>query len=228
MEKKEKIFTENLKLSKEIFIIGPLFNKRLSITRKESSFLFIDGGSQFFDYVQKVFIDSLPFEGPLFFNSLKVGDGDSFKGTLDIKLSVNKNYSDLAYGLQLIKPFLEKVSLLGFLGGRKDHELFNLGEIHKVLLSPLVQQSSVFYLDKSFICFPPGAHNTNIEGTFSLFVLEKAKVTITGSVKFPLLNPTTIDPLSSFCLSNICHGEVVIQSDKPIFLYLPTEKGLNE
>ena len=228
MEEKEKIFVENLKLSKEIFIIGPLFTKSLKISNKQSSFLFIDGGSHFFNHIQDFFFNSFPDGNPPAFNSLKIGDGDSYNGSLDTKLSVNKSFSDLAYGFKFIKPSLEKVNLLGFLGGRRDHELFNLGEAHKLLLSDQINKKAKLIFDKSFICFPPGTHSVNLEGTFSLFALEKASITLTGQIKYPLPSLTEIGLLSSQCLSNISFGEIFIQSNKPIFLYTPEKVDLDE
>lgn len=228
MEKKEKIFVENLKHSKEIFIIGPLFKENLAISKRESSFLFIDGGSRFFDYVQKVFLDSFPNSTSTHFNTLKIGDGDSYDGTLDTKLPVCKNFSDLSYGLKFVVPSIEKVNLLGFLGGRKDHELFNLGEAYKILLSNQVDKKAKFLFDQSFICFPPGNNSVTLDGTFSLFVLEEASISITGQIKYPLPTPTKIEPLSSLGLSNLSYGEFFIKSDKPTFIYIPPKVDLNE
>lgn len=228
MKKKENIFAENLKLSKEIFIIGPLFKKSLKITNKESSFLFIDGGSHFFEDIQQTFFNSFDDEAATHFNSLRIGDGDSYQGVLDIKLSINKNFSDLAYGLKFIKTSLEKVNLLGFLGGRKDHELFNLGEAHKVLLSNKVNRKVKFLFDQSFIGFPPGRHTLKLDGIFSLFVIEEAEITITGQIKYPLISPTKVLPLSSQGLSNVGNGEFFIQSNKPVFLYIPPKANLND
>ena len=89
-----------------------------------------------------------------------------------------------------------------------------------MLLSNQVNNKVKFLFDQSFICFPPGHHNVRLNRTFSLFVLEEAKITISGQVKYPLTNPTKVHPLSSQGLSNISHGEFFIQSDKPVFLYL--------
>ena len=147
---------------------------------------------------------------------------------MDTKLSPNKSFSDLAYGLKFVRPSIEKVNLLGFLGNRKDHELFNLGEVHKVLLSDQVNKNSKFLFDHSFICFPAGSHTINVKGTFSLFVLEKASISLNGQIKYPLPNLTVIDPLSSQGLSNISYGEFFIQSNKPIFVYIPPKVDLNE
>ena len=62
-----------------------------------------------------------------------VGDNDSYDKELDEILCVDKNYSDLSYVLSHIVDSFSEVRLIGFLGGRRDHELMNLMETHQAL-----------------------------------------------------------------------------------------------
>ena len=214
MKKKEKKFIADLKSYNEITFIGPLFSGPLLLPRNESPFVVIDGGCHHFTDVKSNYLKS--FKNFLF---LKLGDQDSYDGELDLVLEKNKDFSDLTYGLGLITDTIETISLQGFLGGRKDHELFNLGEVHHFLSSSKAHKNCSVTFEKTFQAFPKGTQQIDHQGTFSLFVLEKTLIQIEGNAKYTLKGPTLFNPLSSMGLSNIGNGSFTITSQGPFFLY---------
>ena len=101
--------------SKSINLIGPLYSSEFSF---DGPTVYIDGGVNFKQ-------DDTGFS---------LGDGDSSSARLDQTLNPMKSYSDLAYALQQISKYkFKELKLFGFLGGRKDHELINLLEVHRFL-----------------------------------------------------------------------------------------------
>jgi len=218
MKKKEKIFIDGLRSIHNAIFIGPLFSLPLLLPPSETSFIFVDGGSHFFAEVERSYLKSFPT-----FNFLKVGDQDSYKGELDVVLEKTKNFSDLAYAFSLLPKNIEYISLQGFLGGRKDHELFNLGEAHHFLASEKSHPNGSLFFENTFKAFSSGTHKIDHQGLFSLFVLEKTSLQIIGDVMFPLPSPTPLKALSSHGLSNIGQGSFSIVSEKPFFLYFPEE-----
>jgi thiamine pyrophosphokinase len=106
---------------------------------------------------------------------LWVGDADSFSERPQTQhthiLPVDKDASDLNFALQLFsaaKPY--KFHFWGFLGGRKDHELFNLGEALSFLDKH--PESQVLLYDThgklSFHLIGAGDWKFTHHGTFSL------------------------------------------------------------
>ena len=214
MKKKEKKFISDLQAYNEVTLIGPLFSSPLLLPRNESPFLFIDGGCHNITNVKN---DYLKLFKNFFF--LKLGDQDSYDGELDVVLEKTKGFSDLAYGLGLLTDTIKTISLQGFLGGRKDHELFNLGEVHYFLSSSKAHKSCSVAFGKTFKAFPKGVQQIDHRGTFSLFVLEKTLIQIEGNVQYTLKHPTLLNPLSSLGLSNIGLGPFTVTSEGPFFLY---------
>jgi thiamine pyrophosphokinase len=218
MKKKEKFFIDGLQSTSIASFIGPLFSLPFILPPTDSSFIFVDGGCHFFTEVKNSYLRSFPT-----FNFLKVGDQDSYKGELDVVLEKTKNFSDLAYAFSLLPKNIEYISLQGFLGGRKDHELFNLGEAHHFLASEQSHPNGSLSFENSFKAFSSGTHQINYQGPFSLFVLEQTSLQMIGDVMFPLPSPTPLKALSSHGLSNIGQGSFNIISEKPFFLYFPEE-----
>ena len=148
-----------------------------------------------------------------------VGDGDSFRGKLDQYLDTNKDYSDLAYVLGCLRSRFAEVVLLGFLGQRRDHELFNLGEVHHFLAS--VNTPTQVRFDDSVIAYSAGQWAFDVDGVFSLAVLESATVQLVGACEFPIPAPTQIAPLKSFGLSNRGFGTVTLTTGGPVLIIKP-------
>lgn len=194
-----QLFLTQLKPFSEITIVGPLAAKRESWPEPA---IFVDGGSRHQT-------DSL-----LHFS---VGDGDSADHEVDFLLPEEKDFSDLAYVLKNIPDHIERLSMVGFLGGRRDHEFINFGEIHRFLRSRT--KKTECDLDWAVCAFSSGRWPLKLTGFFSLVAMEDATVTITGDCRYSLPNPTEIKALSSHGLSNEASGVVEITCDLPVFIF---------
>ncbi len=181
-------------------MIGPLYSGN---NLPDTPLIFVDGGAKF-------------KAGE---NGFTVGDGDSFSGSLDEELSPNKNYSDLAYTLSSIPAHFSDIHLLGFLGGRRDHEWINLGEGF-TFLSNRTHATRVHF-DDIATGITAGNWQLNIHSQFSLIALQHATVVLTGKCQYRLPDPTRISPLSSRGLSNKGHGQVDLETDEALFLVYP-------
>ncbi|MCB9062854.1 MAG: hypothetical protein H6622_15135 [Halobacteriovoraceae bacterium] len=189
----------------QIHIIGPLFKNLYKFDQNES-LLFVDGGAN---------------HRPIGDKSPVVGDGDSYSGEIDHQLNPDKDRNDLYHALSLVSEEIKIIHLHGFLGGRKDHELFNLGEVH-FHLKKMPKVVCAFLDDDRMVniqAFSPGTWTLNIQGVFSCFCIEKSTVTLSGACKYELDN-TEMHPLSSLGLSNIGTGDVTITTSSPLFIYL--------
>ena len=110
-----ELLTKYLKENKgPLTIVGPLYIGEADF---KEPVLFIDGGSRFRNSPE----------------GLSLGDNDSSIGELDILLSPDKDFSDLSYALRNIPSHYKEIHLQGFLGGRKDHEIINMGEVQNFL-----------------------------------------------------------------------------------------------
>ncbi len=165
--------------------------------------IYIDGGAQF----------RRQDEG------LAVGDGDSHDGILDEKLNPIKDYSDLAYVLASLPAHFNEICLYGFLGGRRDHEWANLGEAHAFLKQR--HQATQLHFGSRISGFSSGRWQLEIDESFSLLCLEASKVKLDGECRYQLKQKTSMEPLCSHGLSNVGHGAVILQTDKPVFIIYP-------
>jgi thiamine pyrophosphokinase len=150
-----------------------------------------------------------------------VGDGDSFSGVLDELLPTKKDYSDLSYVLSNIPNQFERLNLYGFLGGRRDHELINYGEVHTFLKKRI--DSTEVRFDLEIIAFSAGEWTVFIDGVFSLFVFENVEIELSGQCEYTISE--MLKPLSSEGLSNIGFGQIKIKCNSPIFFFL--NRGLS-
>lgn len=178
-------------------VVGPLCaeHKRFS-----DPVIFVDGGS-----VRR--------EGN---EGLCVGDGDSSTIPMDIKLDPRKDLSDLSFALSLLPAKVKEIALDGFLGGRRDHELLNLGEVFH-FLSCRHLPCAVFF-DHEIVALTKGHWQLAIDGLFSLMTIETTCVNLSGKCEYQIDPPQEVAPLSSFGLSNIAKGEISIQTNNPIFV----------
>jgi thiamine pyrophosphokinase len=208
-------FLTAIAAEKEVTLVGPLHHQRHTPLMPT---VYVDGGSRFRN------------EGGWAaghtehsaFPTVSVGDGDSSGGSLDELLPSEKDYSDLAFVLRSLPASVKEVILLGFLGGRRDHELANLGEVNE-FLKTRSQHCRVDLVGNSgdrVIAFAHGALTLDVIGGFSVFVLEPATVKIAGQCRYPLPAGSVISPLSSHGLSNEGMGRLNIASDSPCFILL--------
>ena len=190
---------------REVALVGPFFKKKYLV--RCPLYLLVDKGAYFQEDIKEA------SGGSLFF---KLGDGDSYSGTMDIRLFQNKDYSDLKFALDILPPCVETLHLLGFVGGRLDHQLFCLGEVHHYLVN---KKNSRVFFDDSLVAFPAGRVEREIFGSFSLAVLHPTLMSLKGKCRFHM-EKNTVAPLSSLCLSNWGEGVVIIESHGPFFLLL--------
>lgn len=158
---------------------------------------------------------------------LWVGDTDSLgevgKAHHVFHLPREKDASDLATALSFFtdaRPY--RFHLWGFLGGRRDHELFNLGEALRFLAhSPHAR--FLFYKGAPtpvLEVFPKGSFSVTRHGLFSFAALSEAQVSLQGACRYKL-DDQRIHPLSSQGLSNVGDGVIQVQSSVPFLLYYP-------
>ena len=155
-------------------------------------------------------------------DGISIGDGDSYDGDLDVLLNPDKDYSDLAYVLTRIPESFEEFHLLGFLGGRRDHELFNLGEVHRILNDRDAPGTARF--DQALVGYSPGSWQFTHHGGFSVGVIEQALVTLRGDCRYRCERPTRFSPLSSLGLSNEAYGTILIETDGCVFVFLRQDR----
>ena len=187
-----------------IELVGPMYDGEAQFTAPT---LFVDGGTIFRGQ----------HEG------LSVGDGDSFSGSLDECLNPHKDYSDLAYVLASLPTHFHKVTLSGFLGGRRDHELANLGEASCFLKHR--HQATRIQFGMAICGFSPGDWQLEIHEPFSLMCLETAKLTLTGDCAYQLTEQTQIGLLCSHGLSNTGTGSITLKTDAPVFIIYSDRKA---
>ena len=152
-----------------------------------------------------------------------VGDGDSLRGGgLDKTLPIDKDHSDLAFVLGSLPSSVNRLSLYGFMGGRLDHELANLGEVFS-FLKRLSAGRCDFYTSSAelgMVAWSGLTLSLPIHGLFSVFTFEAGPIQIRGSCRYPLDPPRDLMPLSSHGLSNEGHGQVHLASTAPALLCL--------
>ena len=180
-----------------ITLVGPFYNSEETLVEPV---IYVDGGTAFRDTIRGV----------------SLGDGDSFPGELDVKLNPDKDFSDLAVALANVPQHFTELKLYGFLGGRRDHELFNFGEAHHFLKSR--NHPTRLQFDDHVMVYSSGSWNFSRHGSFSLAVLEQAKIKITGDCLYQCAEPREFQPLSSLGLSNAGNGAMLLECDQPTFV----------
>ena len=197
-------FLSEINGQSQIFIIGPMAHAEVPAS---GATVYVDGGT------------AAEPASPAPFPVIRIGDGDSGAGLLDVTLPQDKDFSDLAFVLQSLPAHIDRVEMVGFLGGRRDHELMNFGEVH-AFLKTRTRFTRVNF-DDSVIAFVGGPLELEIEGLFSVLVFEESSVRLTGACKFPLQVPTLLAPASSRGLSNEGQGLIKCESSKPCFVFVP-------
>ena len=152
---------------------------------------------------------------------LWAGDGDSSPSGTPVAFKDSQDETDLRFCLNGVRGGQwRQLHLFGFLGGRRDHELANLGEIHAEMKARGAFVSAVFYDDKleaAVRFFNAGAHRVNISGTFSLLSLEAAVADIGGDCAYAAKG-AALPVLSGRGVSNSGRGMVDISCDAPFMI----------
>ena len=195
---------------KEWTFVGPM-GPNLPTSMGHQAILAVDGGAAFCHRMD-----------------IWIGDGDSHLESIDCKniyqFPPQKSQSDLALALTFFhqsKPVI--LNFWGFLGGRRDHELLNFGEVlHFLETSP--GSEVIFYEQNTRVamkCLGSGHWPLNYQGTFSLISLKNTKVTLSGACLYPLDQETELSALSSLGLSNEAHGEFTLTNNGPVMIIFP-------
>ena len=195
----------------ELTLVGPRHHEPHYL---ESPTIYIDGGAR----LQRCYASSQVSKFPM----ITVGDGDSLgdDNKLDLRLDRDKDFSDLAFALRHIPDSIQSVIMLGFLGGRRDHELANLGEVHAFAKRRSTPTEIKFFeygqcKIRVILC---GQSQIEIHGLFSIFVLEKARFSLRGQCRFQVPEPRSLEPMSSLGLSNEGFGQILVNCDQPFFV----------
>jgi thiamine pyrophosphokinase len=157
-----------------------------------------------------------------------VGDSDSLKkipeNTVVFKLPEEKDSSDFSCALKLLDQQISySLHLWGLSGGRRDHELFVWGEILAFLeLHP--ESKCILYgptgeVETHFL--GSGHWKFQHKGLFSLGSLRKIRVKLTGDVKYPIDAESWLPALSSWGLSNMGTGLIILENEGPAFIHYP-------
>jgi hypothetical protein len=210
-------------LSKDtrLLILGPLPIKSVILNRVLKKFtptwiIFVDGGNKHKSKIKDI----------THYSILSIGDGDSSKQKqkkLDVKLPTQKNYSDLAFVVDVLIKNRKRITNVSFLGfsshhfeERLDHLLFNLGLIQG-LASKLCLP---IYVDEYFLFLPAGKNVLKHKGIFSIISLRPNTIKLQGDIKYNLEAWTQIKAFDTHCLSNRSYGIFQIESKKEILVYL--------
>lgn len=182
----------------QLTLVGPMFDNSHTISEPV---IYVDRGAHF----------RKAHEG------FSVGDNDSSVQPLDEVISVEKDYSDLAYALSFVGENFSQIEMWGFLGGRRDHELCNLGEVHSLLKSRTRLLKVLF--DREIVAFSAGEWTFETFGTFSTFAFDPLHLTMSGDCKYCVSEEKNYLALSSQGVSNLGYGKVHIKTDAPLFVF---------
>lgn len=202
------------KISKTLIIVGPMpfpwSALKDSLNHPEVQLIFIDGGLVHADK----FMSKLPH---LMKTMITAGDGDSSKKSMTLSKS-SQNFSDLAFLLSKLtgKSRPARCLLVGFLGGRIDHQLFNFGEIALYLKKFTKLDAPHIQMDKNIVFIAAGIYQASIKGIFSLASFEDNQIKITGSCQYQAKTWLKLPPASSRGVSNVGYGEIRIESKRPL------------
>jgi thiamine pyrophosphokinase len=189
----------------EVVLVGPV-GPVLSDRFLNHRIIAVDGGARFVERFD-----------------LWVGDADSIEGDRPegprIDLLPEKDRSDLVHALESIQDPVRVLHLWGFLGGRRDHEWFNLGEVARWIANARGVQARFYDEQGEWKVAVLTEGEIDHEGVFSLGSIEPNRVRITGECEYPLSEWTELHPVSSHGLSNRAFGRVRVEADGPVILF---------
>lgn len=210
MTKKQK---HSQKLPTTIIIVGPTSFKWKVLTpflkREHVKIFFVDGGL--------IHHEKFQLKVPALTKTAQsIGDGDSSNKRMTMFKS-DQNLSDLSYCLNIIgkEAQVETFLFVGFLGGRIDHQFFNLGEISRFTKTTKAQ----ILLEDKIEFFSKGIIHLEIQGVFSLGSFEDNQVKIKGACLYKSSNWLKLPTLSSRGLSNVGSGKIEIESKSPLAVF---------
>lgn len=191
-----------------ISLVGPMCSSAIDVEAVNEPVIYVDGGAQYRRSTK----------------GLVVGDGDSTTTEMDIKLNPEKDLSDLAYVLSEIPLCYGKIDLIGFLGGRMDHSLFNFGEVNQFLLERNGRGMARF---EGFVtAYSAGKWAFDHHGLFSLCVFSQGTIRLTGECRYQCDPAVSFQSVTSLGLSNAASGTIHIENDAPVFVFFPESEIL--
>jgi thiamine pyrophosphokinase len=204
MEKKLQEFALKIKTFRQLYLIGPLLKS--APQWQEAPYIFVDGGHRW---------RSLQKKSDL---SYSLGDGDSGeRESLDTVVSPYKDYSDLQLALDTVTDQQwDIIHLLGFLGGHRDHELINIGEVSHFLKG---QKNCLVHFEDAVTLAAPGKYQLSHRGRFSIITFDQSPIMLTGNVRYPIENKMSLRPLSSHGLSNLSDGQFELENEAICAIY---------
>lgn len=191
-------------INEQVQIIGPMSFDR-SLVKPDIPTIIVDGGLDHRMKFQELFC---------------VGDGDSCSNELsdkiDIRLEVEKDFSDLAFALKLLDQHLvNSIILFGFLGGRRDHEYFNIFESYSFLKK---NANKTICFENDIIIFGAGKYELDHQGLFSISTLEVNQISLGGLIKYEFNGE--LEPYKSHGLSNQALGSFILECSCPLIMFL--------
>jgi len=157
---------------------------------------------------------------------LWAGDGDSGAAPKNVPVipKQGQDETDLSFCLKGVHGWKwGELHLFGFLGGRRDHELANFGEVNAAMKGRKGFARAVFYganFSPEAYCFREGAHSLSLNGAFSVFTLSGAEIGISGACRYPA-DHAYLEPLSGRGVSNHGDGLVSFRCGKPFMVLVP-------
>gem|GEM_PF-931541 len=202
-------FLNEIKDHTHLALVGPLLARAVPVVMPT---IFVDGGSDFRADGLRLSSGSFPV--------VSVGDGDSAFGVLDEVLAARKNFSDLAFALRALPASVSSLEMFGFLGGRRDHELANFGEVHNFLATRSGGGLVNFHEEGEIQAIGfRGGFEMSIDGLFSVMTFAPTDVRISGDCEYKFEG--RLEAASSLGLSNLGNGGlVVVESASPVFIFL--------
>jgi len=194
-------------------IVGPTSFKWKVLTPylkyADVKLIFIDGGLVH----RKKFLVKAPL---LTKKSQSIGDGDSSHQRMNM-LKTDQNLSDLSYCLNFLskQKNVGTFMFVGFLGGRIDHQFFNLGEISRFVK----KNKGQVVLEDRIEFLPKGKNSLEIQGLFSLGSFEDVQIKIDGACLYKSKKWLSLPVLSSRGLSNVGNGKIEIESTSPLAIF---------
>lgn len=191
-------------------IIGPEDVTTFAVEmRPEVPTIFVDGGARWREKLSRTNDESETI-------STTIGDGDSYDGTIDIKLPAEKDFSDFAFALKNLPSDICEIETHGFLGGDSAHEIINFGEAHHLLKK---REHTFMTFNGTVWAFSPGEWSFYLNGRFSLVVVVKCELSLEGLCEYQIKQKQYIEPLSSLGLGNSAIGKVTVNSSGPFFIF---------
>lgn len=210
MMKKQK---HSQKTLSTYIIVGPTSFKWKVLTpylnHPDVKLIFIDGGL--------VHREKFLIKAPLLTKkSQSIGDGDSSNQRMSM-LKTDQNLSDLSYCLNFLskEKNVGTFMFVGFLGGRIDHQFFNLGEISRFVK----KNTAKIILEDQIEFLPKGKTTVEIQGLFSLGSFEGTRIKIAGACLYKSSKWLSLPILSSRGLSNVGSGKIEIESTSPLAIF---------